>query len=318
MAASLVICAVVVLVLYANSGPGPSDTASGTINDATLEAQTLPPGLPMFGTRQTTTDTDAMVLFNQIEEAERWVNGGINDPAEIVENSQGLAKELIALGETPLKNGVMDERIPDKQFVTREFNLAMATVSRGVQKHIDYYLEQGEYDKATKLAAAQLAFGRNLFENNLRYKVRAQGLGAMKDALRHLGKIAKESQLDGVMQEADFNAMQADLQKWKEATDKIYQNWNKKVLAIEVVNPAKNLPNVADMIRVAKEDKDPTWRVYAARRLGYARFERTDQSNKAAINAALDELEKSSDTQVAAAAKAGRSVQDAEYHELQK
>ena len=95
--------------------------------------------------------------------------------------------------------------------------------------------------------------------------------------------------------------------------------WNSKLKPTEGVNASKGIPNISDLIKIAKEDQDPTFRIWASLRLGYALYERGDQGNQKAITAAIEELKLDSNKQVAAAAKAGESIKDSdEYYELRK
>ena len=130
--------------------------------------------------------------------------------------------------------------------------------------------------------------------------------------------IDDDENIDNRLDEPEIQAIRDGVTPWFKAISQIESVWFAKIKQIEAVNAAMNLPNIGDMIKIAEDDEDRTFRVFAARRLGFAYYERTDEGNREAINAALDKLEKSDDAQVAAAAKAGRSITREEYHELQK
>ena len=304
---------------YLKNLPKGADTGTGGITSKNLAVQSLPDNLSRFGLAATNEPADADALFDAANDANRWVRGGFNDPEKPIEGSQAVIQQLITAGSGKLDSGFIDRQIPDKAFETPEVKQAVSSLASAVKLHIDYLIEEGDFDKANAIAAAYLAFGRQTFENNLRLKARQRGLLTMRSALQHLGKIAAAAEQDGAIDEDEKKKVIADVTKGLEAIQTVQDSWNSKLKSTESINAKEGLPNISDLVKIAKQDKDRTFRIWAARRLGYALFERGDTGNQAAINKALDELEMSDDNLVAAAAKAGRSIKDkAEYHELRK
>jgi len=316
MAISGTILAVVCLVLFMNSRPGGADDGSGNITEANLAEQKLPDGLPSFELNASGQAADADALIKAGAEADRYSGGGI-DFEEYVELTQPTIDTLIAASAGSLEQGFIDKRTPAKRFESPEIKKAMIGLQKAVSDHIKLLMENGEYNKAREIASAYHGLGEQMFEKNVRLKARQRGLLIMQRAIQLLGKIAYEANAAGVFDDAQYKAITADTGKWIDAIKQIDNTWNSKLKSTETINAEMDLPNITDLIKIAKEDEDRTFRIYAALRLGYALYERGDPGNQEAINAALDELEKSDDKMVAEAAKAGRSIKDKdEYYSL--
>lgn len=316
MVISGTILAVVVLVLFMNSRPGGADEGSGNITDTNLAEQKLPDGLPSFELATSNETADADALISAGAEANRLSGGGI-DIDEYVELTQPVIKTLIVAGSGSLEPGFIDKRTPAKRFESPEVKDAMIGLQKAVSEHIKLLIEQGQYNAAREIASAYHRLGKQMFEKNVRLKARQRGLLIMRSAAQNLGRIGYEANADGVFDDAQYKAIADDTGKWLEAVKQIDDTWNSKLKSTESINAEMDLPNITDIVKIANEDKDRTFRVYAALRLGYALYERGDPGNQKAINAALDKLEKSDDKMVAEAAKAGRSIKDKdEYYSL--
>ncbi|MFN3167606.1 MAG: hypothetical protein ACE37H_11135 [Phycisphaeraceae bacterium] len=316
MAISGTILAVVVLVLFMNSRPGGADEGSGNITDTNLAEQKLPDGLPSFELATNDQPADADALVKAGSEADRLSGGGI-DLEEYVQLTQPVIDTMIAAAGGSLEQGFIDKRTPAKRFESPEVKNAMIGLQKAVSEHIKLLIEQGQYNAAREIASAYHRLGKQMFEKNVRLKARQRGLLIMRSAVQNLGRIGYEANADGVFDDTQYKAITDDTGKWLEAIKQIDDTWNSKLKTTESINAEKDLPNISDLVKIANEDKDRTFRVYAALRLGYAVYERGDPGNQEAINAALDKLENSDDKMVAEAAKAGRSIKDKdEYYSL--
>ena len=316
-AISVGVLLLIIGAFYLKNLPDAADTGTGGITSENLAVQSLPSSFPQFGATAFNEPADADALFDAAVDANRWVRGGFNDPEKPIQGSQAVIEQLVAAGAGELDNGFLDRQVPDKAFETPEVKQAMSSLAAAVKLHIDYHIEEAQFDKANGIAAAYLAFGRQTFENNLRLKIRQRGLLTMNSALQQLRKIATAAEQDGAIDEGERDKVLADVTKGLDTVKAIQDTWQSKLKSTESVS--EGVPNISDLVKIAKEDKDRTFRIWAARRLGYALFERGDTGNQAAIKQALDELEQSDDKLVAEAAKAGRSIKDkAEYHELRK
>ena len=318
MAISASILVIICIVLFMNLSAGSADRSTGTITEELLAEQTMPAGLPDFDLGSTDTEVDANALFAAGLEANRLSGAGY-DLEKYVQQTQPAIDSLIAAAAGSLKPGFVDERTPAKRFESPEVVNALSGLNKAVKDHITLLNEEGNYNDARVIASAYLMFGRQMFEKNLRLKARQRGLLIMRNALSQYGGIVYLATRERVFTQDQYKTMAADMKAWLDAIQKIENTWNAKLNAIETIDQKNDLPNIADIIYVAKNDKDRSFRVFAARRLGYALYERGDPGNQEAINAAIDELEKSDDKLIAEAAKAGRSIKDQnEYHELRK
>lgn len=318
MAISATVLLLLVGALYLKTRPNAADQPTAASSEANLQVQSLPKDLPGFGFVPGSDAGSTSTLFATAKDAERWVRGGFEDEKKVQE-SGAVIDQLIATSKTSLPAGFLDGKPDDKAFEPSEKKKAMTALGTAAKLHINWHIEEFEFDRARAIALAQLYFGKQAFEKNTRLKARQNGLATMKAALRSLGNITHAQQQDGEIEEAESKKTQAEVMEWFDAISAIEDRWNAKLAATETVNSKKNLPNIADLIKIANDDKDRTFRIYAARRLGYALFERGDPGNQIAINEALDQLENDSDKLVAAAAKAGRSIKDKdEYYELRK
>lgn len=319
MAISAGILLLLVGILYLKTRPGSADGTTNASSEANLALQSLPDDLPNFGLSSTGDAADASALFSAINRNKNILRAG-GYAEEKPQKAAEVVDALVKAGSGNLKEGFIDNKVSgDKAFESPETKQAITTLSTAVNIHIEHTLEAAQFDSAQTAAAALLQLGRQTFEKNVRLKSRQRGLAMMNLALRHIGTVAYTANQDGEIDDAEYTRRTDAARKWLDAIKKIEDTWNAKLKSIETVAPDKGLPNVGDLVKIAKEDKDRTFRVFAARRLGYALFERVDSGNLKAINTALDELEKSDDAMVAAAAKGGRSIKDkADYHELRK
>lgn len=301
--------------LFMKFQPSPADKPSGQVTEANLAKQTLKKGLPDLGIKPGGSGTVGS-LFSAIQGAQGFMRAGGYDE-EALEASAEVVAALKAVGK-PGK-GFLDGRIPDKRFESPELKRSLQVLGSAVRMQVDLHLEDFKTKPAREIALAYLAFGKASFENNTRLKSRQRGLAMMRSALSTLGRVNRELYDDEQIDNEELQEMNAELMAWNDAIKAIEDVWNAKLKSIETVKQEDNIPNIADLVKIANEDKDPTFRNFAALRLGYALFERGDEGNQAAINKALDELEAGADKAVAAAAKTGRSIKDRdEYYELRK
>ncbi len=106
----------------------------------------------------------------------------------------------------------------------------------------------------------------------------------------------------------------AKVKEWMDAIAEFEEPWEAKLKSIDSIAS----PNTADIIKVAKEDRDLTFRIFGTLRLGYVQYERGDQGNQEAIKAAIEELKGDSEPLVAKMAAQAESIKREEYHELRK
>ena len=107
----------------------------------------------------------------------------------------------------------------------------------------------------------------------------------------------------------------AQLRQWSEGEEtEAMKFWTRTLADLERYWPRKSemlmilAPNIGDVIRLATEDQDPTFRMEAALKLGVLQFSPKTSSNVRAIQKAMAQAAKDSDPRVAAAAVAAQAM----------
>lgn len=309
----LLIC----LALFMKTRPGPADDPSGEITEQNLAKQTLETdNLPDLGKAPGGSGSLATLITEANAVKNMLTAGGFEEekPAlakKVVQALHGAAASKIA-------QGSLDSKIPPKYFDSPEMKKTFATVGTAVTRTIKTNLEDVEFDSAQGVAMSYLKLGQQIFEKNTRLKSRQRGLAMMQSALKRMRQINRARYDDGEIDEDERNAFDEKIKAWDSAIQAFNDSWNSKLATTETAVKNKPIPNIADIIKIANEDKDLTFRIWAARRLGYALYERGDQGNQEAIKAAIQALKNDSEKLVAEAAADGESINREEYAELRK
>lgn len=316
-AISLGVICIIAVAFYVKMQPNAVAGTTKSSDEANLVKQTLPTGLPNFGISPSGNNSTASDLFMTVKAANKIGEGGYEDKPETLEQAKQVTDALRMTAASDLKAGFFDKMIKDKEFESDTLSQNIVKLNKAVMLHLDHLRKNFQYDEATRIAEAYLAFGQQAFEKNVKLKARQRGLIMIRYGAQQISLTASEARKDGEWDDKKVDAVFAETKKWIDAVGKVSAAWNAKLSSNESVNSKEGKPNVADLVKIANEDEDLTFRIYAALRLGYALYERGDPGNQQAIKAALDELEASDEPKVAAAAKAGRSIKDREeYHEL--
>lgn len=318
---SAISAGIVILIfigVYLKLRPAPPDDLSGAITDENLAKQTLKTeGLPSLGSAPGGGGSLGELLA-VIAEAKTVIRaGGFEE--EKFDKSRAVVQALHGAAASSIAADALDAKIPPKHFESPDLKKDLQVLGTAVRIQVDGHLEMAEFDSAQGIAVSYLSLGRQVFEKNTRLKSRQRGLAMMRSALSTMGRINKARYDDGEIDQDGLKALNDKVMDWNNAVKALEDAWNSKLKPIESVNQAKGIPNIADLIKVAKEDEDPTFRIFGALRLGYALFERGDKGNQNAIKTAIEELKADSNKRVASAAAAGESIADSdEYYELRK
>ena len=315
---SVGILALICLALFLKMRPGPPDSSSGAITDANLAKQTLKTaGLPDLGNAPGGSGSFAALLTTIGEAKIVMRSGGFED--EKAAAAQKIVQALHGAAASTLTASALDAKIPEKRFESPDLKRDLQVLGTSVRKQVDAHIELAEFDQAQAIALSYLNLGKQVFDKNVRLKSRQRGLAMMRSALSTIGRINRARYDDGEIEKDGLRELNDKVMDWNNAIKALEDVWNSKLKPTEGVNASKGIPNISDLIKIAKEDQDPTFRIWASLRLGYALYERGDQGNQKAITAAIEELKLDSNKQVAAAAKAGESIKDSdEYYELRK
>lgn len=318
-AISLAVLAFLCLAFFFKNQPDPPDRPSGAITTETLAKQTLKTaGLPKLGDAPGG-DGSLETLITEAKAVSNFITAGGPKIDEKAEKSKPVIQALHGAAASDMDKGILDSKIPAKYFDSPEVQKNFSAVGAAVRVSILNHIDQIEFDKADAITMSYVELGQKIFENNTRLKSRERGLAVMESGLSWADKINKARYEDGEIDQDELKKRNEKVKEWNRAVSAVRNAWKDKLRPIESVSSKKRIPNTADLVRVAKEDEDLTFRIWAARRLGYALYERGDLGNQKVIKAAIEELKGDSNKQVAAAAADGESIKDTdEYYELRK
>lgn len=310
---SLAIIMLISVALFFKFQPGPADSASGAITEENLAKQTFKTdGLPNLGNAPGGSGSLSELLTKLGSAKTVMRSGGFEDEKD------ALAKEIVAAlhgaAASAVPDQAFDARIPPKRFDAPELQEEIQALLKASSREVDRLIDEREFDQAQDIALSYLQLGEQVYRKNLRLKSRQAGLGMMRSGLREMGKVTRARFEDGEIEKEQMNEINAQIMEWNNAIADFEEPWKSKLKSVDSVSD----PNIADIIKVAKEDRDLTFRIYGALRLGYAQYERGDEGNQKAIKEAIEALKSDSEPLVAKAAAEAESIKREEYHELRK
>ncbi|MCX5658177.1 MAG: hypothetical protein NTW19_00460 [Planctomycetota bacterium] len=280
-----------ILVFFFVSTRGVADMPTSATRAEKLEKVTFAPGLPKI-VDAGDPNIDAKLAYDKVFAlyADRHKDFDRSEvPTILADQMTGLLIDALPAGKFP--PGFVDEYVPMSLLEQPEFGEALAAISDVVGKRIASAAEKGDVPYAAKAGFALWAMGQRLNEHCVRLHNRLQGLVMMKTAGEKLYPL-----VDKLPERPKFKD---ELSKWIEPLDKIETEWNSKVKLIW----APVAPSVADLINIAKNDKDPSFRVEAMLYLGVAKFNPKSNANKRVLLATLAEGKTDPEPLVAKAAE---------------
>ncbi|MEM6506217.1 MAG: hypothetical protein AAF711_12300 [Planctomycetota bacterium] len=313
MGISGAITSIIVIALAMSAGSDPADSQSGKITQASLALQVLDTSsLPVLGEGPTASGSLDELLSLINESAYLLRAGGYAEEKEA--KAREIIEALHGAAASDFPANLLDSKIPPKRFESSELRNDLEALGKAISTRIDEHNEMDEFEGAQAIAVSYLKLGEQVFDKNKRLKPRQRGLAMMRAALSKLRRINQlrfeSGDIDTDLRDKTFESIAL----WNEAIGDFEKVWNSKLKVIEAV---KNV-NTADIILVANEDEDISFRAFATLRLGYAYYERGDEANRAAITGAIESLKSDADPLVATAAKEADSIEREEYHELRK
>ena len=314
---SAVILIVLVTILVINKlNPGSADSPTRASSEANLAKQTLPSDLPTLVEFQGG-EGSAADLFRVVAGVQTIMrSGGFEE--EKAEASLKVIAALKPAAKTQMPRDLLDKRIPKKRVDSPEVKKDLQALTTAVSTYVKNQLKDFKFAPAREAAYAQVLLGKQIFENNTRLKSRQSGLAVMNSGLNNLQQIERAAYDDAEIDKDELAKRNEKIMQWMNARKDINDKWGIKLKAIETVASKKGLPNTADMKKITQKDEDPTFRIFAARRLGYALYERGDPGNQRFLKETIELLSNSDDKAVAAATKDGASVTRDEYQDLRK
>ncbi len=162
----------------------------------------------------------------------------------------------------------LDDQVPlEPGNPTPKFQDALERGAQLVGTHaIDLY-SRDQNQRAHDAATAVLALGQRAYENAQRLYPRYQGLIYMEGAAQILAANEPENK---------------DAEAWTSPLRKMLRAWEAKTEVLYVFNP-----HLGDLVNVAVNDQDLTFRVAATLRLAIAKFKPGHRGNLRAINNAI-------------------------------
>ncbi|MEM9020437.1 MAG: hypothetical protein AAGC44_07720 [Planctomycetota bacterium] len=305
---------VVLVIVFAVKPKGdPPTSATSTEN---LKKQTLPADLPKLAFTPERSGQEGPgfdKVSTQCQNAGRYIGQG-----GYVRESQAEAVKLMEVIEqfsqsrTP-QRGFADRFMNGRDLYDPELKQNLEIVVSALNLHVKAMIEEGKYDSAQEAAGACFALGHALFNDNTRLMPRRTGLLLMRVSLQNYINAANAQRAAGRMDADAYQLAKSSTQPWFDAILAIETVWAKK---LESINNPK--PNVGDLVRVADKDEDLSFRVFAVRRLGLARFERGDSSNQSAINSAIESALSNDQPMIREAAESAQSLTVEQFRKVNR
>lgn len=296
--------AAIVALILLNRPQGDAPTAA--TSDENLQQQVLPAGLAKLEfepPRSDSANTSFDKLLEQAQAASRFIGQG-GFAAESRAEAGKVCNVMKSLAQSmPLEKGFADQHIGPRDLNDPDMKQQLTIALSSLKLHVDQLIEARQYDAAAEAAGAYFVVGHNMFEHNTHLRPRQAGLMMMRIALTTWMRALRSQQESGGLSAADHDKTKAAAQPWFDAIREIETAWDIKLKSIDIPDP-----NVGDLIRVAEKDQDLSFRVFAVRRLGLARFEHGDSSNTEAIEKAIASAKSSSDPMIRSSAETAEKL----------
>lgn len=283
----------------------PTDQPTAASSSNNLDRFDLPDGLPsvylpISDASQPTAATQPsyLSLAEACGGAALYMPG--SDTQERIDHSGHLCQTLLhALASGAWPDGFIDSQIDPSDPSAESARQQFLVVQMAAEVCFKLYMDAGEYEQADAIARAQYEFGRRVFTQNVRLRARQYGLGLMQVGLQQVRQVAQAMYGVETIDDAALTEVAEDVQAWEDVLTEIESAWSVKIGAV-----TSGRPNVADLVRVAEQDADRSFRVFATHQLGYARFERGEPGNLRLLTEAIQDARSSEDPLVAAAGEA--------------
>lgn len=226
------------------------------------------------------------------------LNANVPPPAFIDEM---VALLMEAMQQQRVRRGFLDERIPVQPGATPDFFDALESIPGLALMRADELHQEGRTSHALLAAQAVWALGQRAFQDNTRLYNRLQGLTIMLDAGEKMLPWAELTQPS-----SDTN-----IRQWMKVIHEIDQVWRAKH---ELLASLK--PHVGDLLNIAQNDEDPSFRVAAILRLGLAKFNPGGRGNKRVIDMIIQEAKNDTDPLIVQAGIAAAGLTREQMHKL--
>jgi hypothetical protein len=295
-----IVIAFVLILVAANSGAPDAPTAD-TAPDK-LTAVALPADLPVAIPAN---DRDATTAYRQafaaVDEIDRLLKRGSAKDLKVQAALEHLADKMIdAASAGAVDEGFLERNMPLKPMARPENEKAIMSLGPLLLPHAVELYQQGNPARALLIAKAAFVFGHRAFAANRQLLPRFYGLALMQMALQLLAD--DPDQLQGGKD---------TLQAWTTALREAHNLWEPKVRKILSLDA-----NIGDLLRLARQDQDESFRIAAILRLGMQQHNARTGPNRSAIQDLLADLAQSGNPDESAAAKAAQAYSRDEYRTL--
>lgn len=286
-AVTAVILLALAVLLY-----GQADGPTSKTNAAALTLQSFADDLPALA-EPGDPQADAAVFYERAitlyaANPDALPRTGKHD--ELVEGLCDLLLQATAAGN--VDEGFLDGHIPIAIGAQPDYGDAIENIYEDVIVRSAELYTRGDTAGARDLAVAVWVFGRRLFEHNTLYYHRVVGLDMMESAGSILFEMAaKDDLLDP-----------AALRAWSGAIKKVREAWQPKLEILLGIDP-----HPGDLVNIAVNDPDRTFRIEATLRLGIHRYG-ADRGNSRAMNRAIAAAVAGDDPMIAEAGRAAEAL----------
>lgn len=222
-------------------------------------------------------------------------------PAELSEQAIDV---MIKFHQAGTVNGsFLDKTTPTVPHGTPSFGTAVQMVGLAASKRAGELHSRSDAaakERAVKAAKAVWAIGQNMFEKASRFPIRQQGLETMKCAGNEMFNWEDEGNLSDAVG------------KWSDAILNYENNFLKYKL--DIVYGLS--PNIGDLLNIAYEDQDISFRVEAVLAMGWVKYNPRTRGNANALERALNKLQTDPQPMVAEAARAAAAFTKEALHNI--
>ncbi len=253
----------------------PDSPTRATLGDV-LKAKKLPVSLPPLHTLSNPSGS-ANEAYQKVWDFYLANKSDFRSEKPSAENLKKLTELLIdAKDAGVVTQPFLDDQIPmTPGNPTPQFEDALERTAQLVASQaIDLY-SKDENQRAHDCAVAVLVLGQRAYVHSQRLYPRYQGLVYMEGAAQILAANEPENK---------------EVEQWTSPLRKMLRDWDAKNEVVLVFNP-----NIGDLVNVALNDEDMTFRVEATLRLGIAKFNPRHRGNLRAINNAIAKAKASAD-----------------------
>ncbi len=288
----LILAVVVVVKVMPHADPPTRDTAPDK-----LKLVALDPAMPRLYQITDATE-DAMTHYNAAIEYFQRNRNDLQRSTPSDEHADALADHLVkAMHAGQVPEGFLDQQTPIKVGMGQNTGDLPAVIAAVLKVLEDRAKNESLTEKDQQTAMALFALGERSFRKNVLIGNRQFGLSLMIDGGGYLGAYALQQE----------GRTTDDLNTVGDEVNKVIDAWMPKLRVIMGTDP-----HVGDLLNVAQNDEDRTFRIAATTQLGIAKFTDGSPGNRSAIAAYLDKAKRSDDRLLAQAAEAadGLTLED--------